>query len=55
MLKEGEKRKVYRGLNQLQLEANIVEDIEKYGWIVVSESTLSNNPEWVMEVIYLEK
>lgn len=49
-----EKRKIYRGLNLQRLEANIAKDKLDNNWEVISESILSNNPEWVLEVIYIE-
>lgn len=48
------KRAIYRGFNKSELEANIERDKKECRWIIVSEAILSNNPEWVLEVVYFD-
>lgn len=42
-------------MNLNELEANIEHDKQNNDWIIVSEAILSNNPEWLVQLIYREK
>ncbi len=53
--KDERRRKEYRGMNLNELEANIEHDKQNNDWIIVSEAILSNNPEWLVQLIYREK
>lgn len=53
---ENEKKKSYfRGFNKDRLERNIQEAINQFSWQEVVQTTMSNNPEWVILVEYYEK
>lgn len=53
-MKGKEIKKKYRGLNHDRLEENIQRDVSENNWKIISQRDLSHNPEWVIEVIFVE-
>ena len=49
------KKQYFHGPNLNQLERNIQEAIDQFGWQEVEQTITSNTPQWVILVEYFEK
>lgn len=54
-MEKGKKRRHFYGSDRERLERNIREAIERFGWLEVEQTIVSNNPQWVILVEYIEK